>query len=109
MLDIIGRDQLMRGLIISYGGAGLRVGAADFFLTAVFFFCDYTSVSNQLKGEVITEEIKERCLLSKNELGQKELEESAWVKPMVFSLYRSLRLQLDQRPLQSLPRLALVR
>ncbi len=80
----------------------MRVGAADFFFTAIFFFCNYKISEQSAISEVIAKRTAEGCLLLKNEPEQKELEEFAWAKPMVLSLYRSLRLQLDQHHLRCL-------
>jgi hypothetical protein len=77
----------------------LRVGAADFFFTAVFFFCNYKISEQSAISEVIAKGAEESCLLLENEPEQKELEEFAWAKPMVFFLYRSLRLRLGQHHL----------
>jgi hypothetical protein len=43
VLDKIGYDRLVKEFIWEHltGGAGLRVVAADFFFTLVFFFCNY--------------------------------------------------------------------
>ena len=79
----------------------MRVVAADFFLTAVFFFCNYKAYEQLAMNKIVIKEVKESCLPWRNELEYKESKEFFWVKPMVFFQYHLLRLWLDRHLPQS--------
>jgi hypothetical protein len=87
----------------------LKIVAAGFFFIAVFSSATIKSVSDRPKSEVITKGIKESCFILKNELEQKESDEFAWVKPMVFPQYHLHQREPGQHPRQFLLHLELAR